>query len=54
LDKFIADLIKRGGGNGPMKPGNRLIKHGAKSCRVYALKDKKGREKPLLLERFFS
>jgi len=31
--KLKASLIKRGGGTGPMKPGNRQLWYGANSCR---------------------
>jgi len=54
--KQIGFLIKRGGGTGPMKPGNRFMKHGANSYRAkFALKDKKSvrNSSPLLIEEGF-
>jgi len=40
---FIAlELIQRGGGTGPMKPGNLRDAQGANSCKLLSLIDKEG------------
>jgi hypothetical protein len=41
----INTLIQRGGGTGPMKPGNRLSRYGAKSCRIDILEDERDSRK---------
>jgi len=43
--KYRIALIKRGGGTGPMKPGNHFTcrcETGANSCRSFILADKRG------------